>query len=340
MVEGAHPPAFPGGPRDRVDCSRAARCDPERANVHRGELHQPAKGKGCALPLSTRDCPAADQATFTEALAASTVKIAGRDVLATWKVLVSLGMAPPLYLSYIVIAVATAYRHDLVPRKYLPWMPLALIIALPSIGYSALKFGEVGMDVYKSLRPLFLSLTGNQKQIERLQKMRQDLSAELNSVIDEYAPQIWEDFDRNRVIAPTSSAPASPETSHRRKSSYEQNDLLNHPLAWLDERLFGWSQYDKRSRPTNGADSDATSAPPSGYTSEEEEGDGDFDSVIGQLGTVMGMEKGTSRSRRSSRSARSKSRTNLADLGKVATEADSAKSTAVSLEKGGRSGGP
>ncbi len=29
--------------------------------------------------------------------AASTVKIAGRDVLATWKVLISLGVAPILY---------------------------------------------------------------------------------------------------------------------------------------------------------------------------------------------------------------------------------------------------
>lgn len=83
-----------------------------------------------------------------EALAASTVKIAGRDVLATWKVLVSLGLAPPLYLVYVAIAIYMAVKYN-VPRKYVLWTPLAMLVALPSIGYSALKFGEVGMDVYK-----------------------------------------------------------------------------------------------------------------------------------------------------------------------------------------------
>lgn len=166
--------------------------------------------------------------------------------------------------------------------------------------------------------------------------MRQELTIELNEVIEEFAPKIWEDFDSSRIIRPTSSVPASPETQHRRKSSYEQNDLLNHPLAWLDERLFGWSQYEQK-RPrqrngTNGSDTDGASNPSSEFNSDTEEGDGDFDSVIGTLGSVMGMEKRESRSRRSSRSLRSKSRTNLTDLNSGPSE--TAKSTAVDV--GGR----
>ncbi|KAG0141415.1 hypothetical protein CROQUDRAFT_292770 [Cronartium quercuum f. sp. fusiforme G11] len=119
-----------------------------------------------------------------EALAASTVKIAGRDVLATWKVLVSLGLAPPLYITYVAIAISLALKYD-IPRKYVVWTPLAMLVALPSIGYSALKFGEVGMDVYKSLRPLLLSLLINQKQLDKIKRMREELQEELHSVIED-----------------------------------------------------------------------------------------------------------------------------------------------------------
>ena len=84
----------------------------------------------------------------TEALAASTVKLAGRDVVATWKILVSLGMAPIVYTIYGIISVVLAFKYGL-SLKYKLLLPLALAIALPSIGYSALKFGETGMDIYK-----------------------------------------------------------------------------------------------------------------------------------------------------------------------------------------------
>ena len=83
-----------------------------------------------------------------EALAASTVKIQARDVLATWKVLVSLGMAPILYGIYTAIAMYLVFRRDM-GRNYLVLTPFFMMIAVPSFGYSALRFGEVGMDIYK-----------------------------------------------------------------------------------------------------------------------------------------------------------------------------------------------
>lgn len=83
-----------------------------------------------------------------EAVAASTVKLQGRDVLATWKVLVSLGMAPLLYGLYTAIAMFFVYRYQL-GRKYVFLTPLFMLIAVPSFGYSALRFGEVGMGIYK-----------------------------------------------------------------------------------------------------------------------------------------------------------------------------------------------
>lgn len=88
-----------------------------------------------------------------EALAASVVKIAGRDVLATWKVLISLVMTPALYLLYAIIATVIAIKAD-APLNSIIWTPFLALGALPCIGYAALKFGEAGMDVLKLVAPV------------------------------------------------------------------------------------------------------------------------------------------------------------------------------------------
>lgn len=131
-----------------------------------------------------------------EALAASTVKIQGRDVLATWKVLVSLAVVPLLYVAYTALATLYVYKNDFFPG-YRQYLPVILLFLLPSLGYSALKFGEAGMDVAKSLRPLFLSIwPGNQREVEKLREMREGLSNELSDVIDEFGPQLYENFNQ------------------------------------------------------------------------------------------------------------------------------------------------
>jgi glycerol-3-phosphate O-acyltransferase/dihydroxyacetone phosphate acyltransferase len=88
---------------------------------------------------------------YTEALAASTVKVAGRDVLGTWKVLISLGVAPVLYVFYAILATIVMTKAN-APLKWRLWTPVVVMSALPCIGYAALKFGEAGMDVLKRVR--------------------------------------------------------------------------------------------------------------------------------------------------------------------------------------------
>lgn len=83
-----------------------------------------------------------------EALAASTVKVAGRDVIATWKILISLGLAPLLYAFYAILATILAKKYGL-PLKWRIATPFLFTSAAPFIGYAALKFGEAGMDVFK-----------------------------------------------------------------------------------------------------------------------------------------------------------------------------------------------
>ena len=76
------------------------------------------------------------------------MKIAGKDVLATWKVLISLGMGPVLYISYAFLATIIAVKAEL-PLLWILWTPILTLCVLPAMSYAALKFGEAGMDVLK-----------------------------------------------------------------------------------------------------------------------------------------------------------------------------------------------
>ncbi|KAL8291488.1 hypothetical protein RQP46_002466 [Phenoliferia psychrophenolica] len=254
-----------------------------------------------------------------EALAASTVKIKGNDVLATWKVLVALAGAPALYSVYAAGATVLAFRYEL-PLKYKIYAPVATMAGLPLIGYSALKFGEVGMDVYKSLRPLFLSvLPGNEKQLDHLRKLRAELQRDISLVVNEFGPQLFEDFQATRIIPPTSvPAPVSP-TLTRRRSTYGpqgQNTFLTHPMSWVDEYLFGWSQS-QQPRP-NSHDSDGASEHggpsgyASGYTTDEP---ADYDEVIHILSreqdTMSEAPSDAGQGPRYRRSSRNRSRSHL-----------------------------
>ncbi|KAI9884197.1 MAG: hypothetical protein M1823_004013 [Watsoniomyces obsoletus] len=141
-----------------------------------------------------------------EALAASTVKIQGRDVMATWKLLVALAFAPLLYTFYGVCFTFFAYRNRI--WGMLPdWLPLwifivAEIIIFPSITFAALRFGEVGMDIFKSLRPLVLSLNpSSANTLVRLRRKRESLSADVTELINTLGPEVFPDFDSTRIIA-------------------------------------------------------------------------------------------------------------------------------------------
>ncbi|GAA6064453.1 hypothetical protein JCM10212_005202 [Sporobolomyces blumeae] len=236
-----------------------------------------------------------------EALAASSVKIKGNDVLATWKVLVALAGAPALYSIYAVNAVVLAHKLGL-PFKYKVWAPFATFAGLPLIGIAALKFGEVGMDVYKSIRPLFLSLIpGKEPQLQKLRSLRESLQGELNELVEELAPAIFEDFQQSRVVPPTAGPPPSSRAAAEgssatdKRSTYGpagQGTFLAHPLGWLDEYLFGWSQSMAPPREKAAAsdgealtDGQTASGYVSGYTTEEAP---DYDEVIHILNRQIG----------------------------------------------------
>ena len=155
-----------------------------------------------------------------EALAASSVKLQGRDVITTWKLLVALAFAPALYAYYTVIVSIWLYynRVDgyytsrvpwwMVARTYIPdrvplWMfSIFFLILCVSITFAALRIGEIGMDIVKSLPPLFVALNpASSNSLVELRVRREQLSASVTELINTLGPEVFPDFDSDRIVA-------------------------------------------------------------------------------------------------------------------------------------------
>ncbi|KAK8045249.1 acyltransferase [Apiospora rasikravindrae] len=135
------------------------------------------------------------------ALAGSTVKIAGRDVMATWKILVAMALAPVVYHFYSILLAYTrcfGYAPD-----WLPWWAIffASWAVCPAITFAALRFGEVGMDIAKSLRPLILCLNPSSSySFHQIRQQRAQLADQVVATINELGPDMYDDFEKNRLI--------------------------------------------------------------------------------------------------------------------------------------------
>lgn len=136
-----------------------------------------------------------------EALAGSVVKIKAKDVLSTWKILVALGLAPMLYIFWSIMGVIVINRLQLLGQYQPPTWILFIVFYLWAVltTYASLRMGEIGIDYYKSLKPLFismLSISRDQFQIEDLKATRRNLQVRVNAFCNKYGPDIFEDFDR------------------------------------------------------------------------------------------------------------------------------------------------
>lgn len=163
-----------------------------------------------------------------EALAGSTVKIQGRDVMATWKIMTALFFAPILYNTYICIFVWRVYADRLWGYwDYVPsWTPLYAAFPIgwllfPLITVAALRFGEVGMDIFKSLRPLVMCLNPTSSfNIQQLRERRADLSERVTELINELGPEMFSDFDKMRILPdPIRDRTSSKAASFKRRDS-------------------------------------------------------------------------------------------------------------------------
>ncbi|KAJ1845647.1 Glycerol-3-phosphate/dihydroxyacetone phosphate acyltransferase, partial [Coemansia sp. RSA 2703] len=142
-----------------------------------------------------------------QALAASTVKVRARDVIATWKILIALVLVPLLYSVYSVLAVVFVRRAPQWAQPYvgpvadLPsWAIYLCSWFLASfMSYTALVFGEQAIDIVKSVRPLFLTLILGEEHTELLVAQREDLSNDITELVNELGPKIYPEFSKTRV---------------------------------------------------------------------------------------------------------------------------------------------
>lgn len=175
------------------------------------------------------------------ALAGSTVKVRGRDVMATWKILVAMGLAPTLYHFYSIIIVFKVWQDRV--WGYVPmWVPLWLAYigiwpVMIGITFAALRFGEVGMDIFKSLRPLVLCLVPSSDfNIHTLRLRRAELSTQVTELINTLGPEMFPDFDKTRLVPDMSrleSGGTTPERAHKRKDSDQSSgpDVESPPMV-------------------------------------------------------------------------------------------------------------
>ncbi|WFC95780.1 hypothetical protein MBRA1_002434 [Malassezia brasiliensis] len=218
---------------------------------------------GCALPGALLNAPIALLAKIVskrkakEALAASQVKVHGRDVLATWKVLVSLGVTPVLYGSYAALATWYVRRRTNWAPVHKRFVPLYTMLALPVVSYSTLKFAEVGIDVWKSLPPLFFSLVPGQRRVmAQLQEERAQLATRLHGLIEHLGPQGWGDEDLLSQMPSARAPPLSDAEAHWRVRKAPVHGAFSHPLNFLDEWVFGWGPSARASADGHGPGED------------------------------------------------------------------------------------
>lgn len=159
-----------------------------------------------------------------EALAASNVKIQARDVMATWKLLVAMAVAPACYLWYIGLGLLW-YRYNSC-NGYLPqgiqkrYLIIAQAIVYPTVTYAALRFGEVAMDIAKSLGPLWKMMNPfSSDELVKIQQRRENLSERVNQIINDLGPVMFDDFYSKRIIQNPlieQEAPETPRTPPRK----------------------------------------------------------------------------------------------------------------------------
>ncbi|CUM54969.1 unnamed protein product [Debaryomyces tyrocola] len=192
------------------------------------------------------------------ALANSTVKIKANDVVATWKILISMGIAPLVYSFYASIGTWYCHKYknfeDWNVSLFLVWFILYMLGV--TVTYSALLTGEQGMDIFKSIRPLYLSITSG-SSIKDLKKLRNELSEEITYIVNHFGPDLFpNDFNLLKLkdhlkISDNVDYVDSDEEEERKTQEVRKRRMKNRKAARrkqaLDDSISGLSLDEKHS---------------------------------------------------------------------------------------------
>nr|KAJ3409529.1 hypothetical protein HK105_003068 [Polyrhizophydium stewartii] len=172
-----------------------------------------------------------------EALAGSSVKIAGKDVVTTWKVLTAMVVIPTLWIFYTTVAFGVTFAYST--------FSLALAVAagtfilLPVLGLATIRISDIGFDILKSLPPLIVSLTTPTHASTPLRVMRADLTAKITSLTVQFGPQVFPNFEEKRIVSQEEAQLNVRVVEKLRRNStmrISSNDLLTDDA--LDDNFF------------------------------------------------------------------------------------------------------
>jgi glycerol-3-phosphate O-acyltransferase/dihydroxyacetone phosphate acyltransferase len=117
-----------------------------------------------------------------QALAASNVKVSGRDVVASYKILVSMVMWPLVH---------SFYAAWVVHHYGWKWGISSWFVLFPLYAYATIRIFEIGRNLWMSNLPLFLSLLpGGDRYHKQLLAMREEIKVELRALADEFGPKM------------------------------------------------------------------------------------------------------------------------------------------------------
>ena len=147
------------------------------------------------------------------------VKLEGKDVMATWKVMTAAALIPLCLIVYpIVGAVLGHYAQVGAWRSALA----VLLLQLPLM-YASVRFVEVGWDVFRSLKPLWFALVGH-AGVKELREERKALQAKIMTMVPpSHTSQ--------------RTAKAAPPARVRPISAHPTSSLLAPPLSPAGERV-------------------------------------------------------------------------------------------------------
>ena len=175
-----------------------------------------------------------------KALGRSVVKLQGRDVVGTWKILVAMGLAPALYTWYTAIVTFWLHycRHEGHYSHLLPWwMRVSVYVpdSLPlwifalfffglmiAVTFAGLRIGEISVDIFKSLPPLLVALNPwSADSLVKLRAQRQALSTRVVNVVNTFGPELFPDFEAENLYSDYMTVDGAYESELRRMPNSE-----------------------------------------------------------------------------------------------------------------------
>ncbi|KAJ3005965.1 hypothetical protein HKX48_000375 [Thoreauomyces humboldtii] len=139
-------------------------------------------------------------AKMVAAKAGSNVKIWGKDVVATWKVITTLALFPIVCSFYSIVAFFFSYFVLDLDRRQSFGAAIFAAISLPTLIWATIHCYDHGADIFKSLRPLWMAtIAGSSAQ--PLRDIRDDLQERIAKLITDLGPELYgEDFESSRIV--------------------------------------------------------------------------------------------------------------------------------------------